>query len=98
MTNNLTSSDHTPGPWIVDNSDIGDKTLLAEIRTNKDANGYCCYIAHVYGISTPNRLKANACLIAAAPELLEACKAAFIQTTDHELSEILSDAIAKASL
>ena len=65
---------HTPGPWNVD--DLGDESF--------------CETNHKYGIGSPNspcyRLAkieglgetalANARLIAAAPDLLAACKAA----------------------
>lgn len=51
---------HTPAPW--------------DIRTQKDARA--TYHLVNTRIETKEEADANACLIAAAPELLEACKTA----------------------
>lgn len=71
-------SKHTPGPWSVNGLDQPhDKDRTVCFRT-KAGNPF--YVACVYGEGvlvspSPERL-ANARLIAAAPDLLEACKAA----------------------
>lgn len=72
---------HTPGPWVADaddDNDIGEFTIrtvdgdyIADIR-----NPYCDYHTQVvYALSDDCRLEADARLIAAAPELLEALRA-----------------------
>lgn len=58
-------SGHTPGPWVANERNVAG---VIEIT----ADDY--YIADVIG-GLVERQKANAHLIAAAPELLEACKA-----------------------
>jgi hypothetical protein len=91
-------SKHTPGPW--------------EIVPEKNNPSYC----HVYDvarrslgqIATVHGTKGDAQLIAAAPELLEACKAALGHAqllgsgqvspmSNAELCNLLGSAIAKAS-
>lgn len=68
---------HTPGPWVVGKAarnpypdPPGDKWSIA---------AYGCWIAGVYpfvrGCQDDSEAKANARLIAAAPDLLEACRA-----------------------
>lgn len=57
-------SEHTPGPWLVDGPAIRSKHV--SIATVLD-------VAWPYG-NRPNNPGANARLIAAAPELLEALK------------------------
>lgn len=59
-------SKHTPGPWI----DLGQGDIVTKSLPNCDADG-CTDIAAVY-ITTNESGNANARLIAAAPELLEA--------------------------
>ena len=58
---------HTPGPW---HSEKGSATYLISTESN-------LVIGEVYGkaILPAREHKANALLIAAAPDLLEACKA-----------------------
>lgn len=67
---------HTPGPWIVPDEKLDrDVTIYTRIQES----GNPLYIARVYGQGTfgPQRpeTKANARLIAAAPELLELARA-----------------------
>lgn len=72
---------HTPWPWVADaddDNDIGEFTIrtvdgdyIADIR-----NPYCDYHTQVvYALSDDCRLEADARLIAAAPDLLEAARA-----------------------
>lgn len=66
----MSNTKHTPGPWRVD-----ERLSCAAIATSK---GDLTYIYRHTGIAeaiTVDELKANASLIAAAPTLLEACKA-----------------------
>ena len=65
-------SKHTPGPWHLDTEDekeivLGDSSFIA---TTHDSSAYSSYTS-----VTEDQVKANARLIAAAPELLEALKA-----------------------
>lgn len=74
-------SNHTPGPWIVGGEKLRDPNCII-IHTGKGES-----IASVWNLmhsdgSEPNTpLEANAALIAAAPELLAACKMAMELTT-----------------
>jgi len=79
---------HTPGPWSA--------------RFDHDATGYPCYFLHgVSGDEKRNvqRLAANARLIAAAPELLEALNGllnALPSATTHPAIKAARAVIAKA--
>lgn len=66
----MSEAKHTPGPWHVN----GDCWVGFD-RNNAEAGGYqFCAVAHV--MERIGSLDANASLIAAAPELLQACKGA----------------------
>jgi hypothetical protein len=90
---------HTPGPWEVEGLAWRGKTVLNiraalrfEICRMTDSNGLAASFSEQ---------RANAALIAAAPELLEACKQSIItldpMDNDHvELYRVLRAAIAKA--
>lgn len=83
---------HTPAPWRYSGADdgfiiAGDSLPVAQLFDKNEDNFYNC--------------EANGLLIAAAPDLLEACRA--MQAICHELPNTLSDvaplieaAIAKA--
>lgn len=88
MTKNVTSQAHTAGPWEL-----------------AGWNGICnsqgeaiATVPHVRGHSsiTQDEAKANARLIAAAPDLLEACKAALTEGDDYVAMEKIKAAIRKA--
>jgi hypothetical protein len=83
---------HTPGPWDLVSADVEDRSayiVLSEAENTDIAyvgcEGEIREIAH-----------ANARLISAAPDLLEACKLAMTQRYDCEVYEKISAAIAKA--
>ena len=62
---------HTPGPWCATDEDIFDCGLLAIEGPLQE------YVCHVEGWQDrPTEAAANKFLIAAAPDLLAACKAA----------------------
>ena len=59
---------HTPGPWCVTRSDWGQPQFIS-------ASGDTPLVALCGYVSEKTTVEANACLIAAAPDLLEALKA-----------------------
>lgn len=60
-------SEHTPGPWVV---------YMDGARRQIKRDGYYGFLAHVSGVSVgPRKADANALLIAAAPDLLDAATA-----------------------
>lgn len=65
----------TPGPWMwfTEHKGDSDKPHVKFLKSKVNNQGF----AHTVGLSEPQDT-ANADLIAAAPELLEACKAALI--------------------
>lgn len=60
---------HTPGPWVVDGDDDG-LFIRMEALSGKDE-----YLA-IYASDNPEQREADAFLIAAAPDLLDACEEA----------------------
>ena len=84
---------HTPGPWrLLPPTNGIDRNW--RVTDSGDT-----FVAHVFGFNhaVDEQSKINARLIAAAPELLEACKAAAKQFDEKSpVGRILSDAIAKA--
>lgn len=76
----MSKSKHTPGPWSVDTEDCtviqeASRVTVARFYTTED---FPC-LGHKSDQEVEevaNELKANADLIAAAPDLLEACQAA----------------------
>ena len=82
-------AEHTPGPWF---NTSQDDTPMGEVMDQPLDSGVTLHI----GISGPNA-KADARLIAAAPELLEALKAcAAVCAGDTMHKQGLIDALAKA--
>lgn len=68
-------SEHTPGPWVVQTPMTGDD-LVVEARPGMDYHELVRVRAPQYGNGANfDEMRANARLIAAAPELLEALKA-----------------------
>lgn len=76
-------SEHTPGPWVADEAEA----MVRTNRTGADEQDYICMIAdqsndfgksweeiELCGDNRKGEIKANARIIAAAPELLEALK------------------------
>lgn len=79
----MTDIKHTPGPWIVDRHPFvstQDGEIIAKVR------------APWNGEATEENEEANRRLIAAAPELLEACRMALTSLTeiaeDHGINHI----------
>lgn len=99
-----TQTKHTPGPWVLaegyERSDTSRHFVWSDAETpeeREDASRYC--IATVEPREHGETLDANARLIAAAPDLLEACKAALselLRVSPSQASPIVRAAIAKA--
>jgi len=97
---------HTPGPWKEERChaanivDVYDGHIIREGDGWRIPNGInlICTVAHV---GTAQATNANARLIAAAPELLEACKRALVYVKSdpavYPLICCLEEAIAKAT-
>ena len=90
-------SKHTPGPWQIDESGssissdaVTDLALLnmANVRFSWGGSDF----------ATRSHRLANARLIAAAPELLEALKTAHAHIADDVLRASIGNIIAKAAL
>ncbi|OEU68418.1 MAG: hypothetical protein BBJ57_02315 [Desulfobacterales bacterium PC51MH44] len=104
---NPEKSKHTPGPWQKIQSVKDRKTFI--IQAHKSQGAFGSYqIAKVKSALNADfpMTKENAKLIAAAPDLLEACQAAkhrhwlkrkSFTENDHDLMNMLSDAIKKAT-
>lgn len=101
-------SKHTPGPWHYSGEispcgyEVKHPLYCGEVRADESDRylGSVCEIQsadHVDGISN-EEAEANARLIAAAPELLDACEACLARDdiADDELGVMLRAAIAKA--
>ena len=73
---------HTPGPWTYD----GENGLFSVMSNNEDEYGDIARI-NEYHERTNMTAQANAKLIAAAPELLEACVIALIHLETDEIEK-----------
>lgn len=79
---------HTPGPWTHCQED--------NFITTRDGRGLLEWQARSLHV-TPEERDANARLIAAAPDLLKACRQALAALKGREHDQFLRDAIAKAT-
>jgi len=98
---------HTPGPWEwVEPPIVGYRAIYITASPNDPNAKHGPYLAsdigtlHRSGYETDGEWEANARLIAAAPDLLEACKEASKHLTwgdvDTEVAQMVNAAIAKA--
>ena len=96
-------SKHTPGPWLIAESVVSRHavTNMRRIRSKNEGleHGAVC---DVYGIQDGSEASANARLIAAAPDLLDALYLvrdyiATMKGNGHEYSMSIDAAIAKAT-
>lgn len=85
------TAQHTPGPW----AKVEDADNRNNVRIRSDA---LPHVAKVYGYSRDDAARdANARLIAAAPELLEALEAAASMLPEETcIRHGITDALAKA--
>ena len=84
------SAKHTPGPWRV-----APAALYANGGINVDAVNTNQYVCHVAGAGPDARAHADAVLIAASPELLDALKDAYPHIADDALRQRIGALIAK---
>lgn len=92
------NAQHTPGPWRVLPPELG-KSYLRVRGTRLGGRYKIANVLHPDYENVPDweaeRSTANARLIAAAPELLDACRSAL--AGEHRAHELLRTAIAKAA-
>ena len=89
---------HTPGPWFT--WEGGVYAGRPKVKKRGELSGYDAKICEMDDMDgTARSRKANARLIAAAPDLLEACRSAWWNSLDlpESVREMLSAAIAKAT-
>lgn len=86
------SSKHTPGPWLA-----AGPTIWAPPNNAAPAGYALAHVLNPYSgaVGSADRVDANAALLAAAPELLEALKMALLWV-DGDTKNIVRAAIAKA--
>ena len=95
---------HTPGPWKVqgDGYDAAAYVMGRDLLVKGGAEDRIIAVCHSYRSADRISRSANASLIAAAPDMLEALKAAAesagFQYMLHETRDKISAALAKASL
>lgn len=97
------STKHTPAPWVLEiRNGLGNacrEATVAEIGTSGKYRGGIAYAQsaeHIDGICK-DELIANARLIAAAPDLLDACRMLLASAQDHQTGVAEAEtAIAKA--
>lgn len=86
-------SKHTPGPWAATYKHLGDAPFVVESGQPGEPNGGC-YMAECYGPDA----EANARLIAAAPELLEALELLLFAPPSGCVDHHAIDAKARAAI
>lgn len=82
----------TPGPWTFDPSPRAGTALVKVQR-----NGFEQTIARVFAMPKRGEREANAALVSAAPDLLQACRAALDYLTSPSITDE-QDATDKANL
>ena len=96
-------ADYTPGPWTVE--EYGDDDVPTLV-IHKDSESRVCFMATPGSRGDPAKIEADARLIAAAPDLLAACKHAMTIALEYDetgfagtvvLKRMLREAITKAT-
>jgi hypothetical protein len=77
----MSEAKYTPGPWNCDQYHPGEITAVSKWPEGAEARGIICTMNDklLPGFPMQQQQEANARLIAAAPDLLAACKAARIE-------------------
>jgi len=70
------TSKHTPGPWAMDEDKYGEEIDVYPLKDGPPPMGRWAEICTVKDYESQDEMRANARLIAAAPDLLEALKLA----------------------
>ncbi len=97
-------SKHTPGPWHTGTLPDNERSIFADEGRMRLENGATTLYPIAWTVDYDGEAAANARLIAAAPDLLAACRATLAHMYDDEidaptaaqLTEQLTRAIAKA--
>ena len=94
---------HTPGPWSGGDSDLQVSTLSVHGKTDGDHSTVCRLVSPEHGMPI-DEIMANARLIAAAPDMLEALQLASTMLATgmpeydaRDAKEVIDAAIAKAT-
>ena len=81
------TTQHTHGPWFVNGN-----VIRGDARSNGSVSVACILdVAYPYGIRAGESAQANARLIAAAPELLEALREMTERIEDHPAYEAMTE-------
>jgi hypothetical protein len=88
---------HTPGPWHYRRGDEWSHSVVTHHGTLPDGSQNCWTVADINKMREPEH-EANARLIAAAPDMLEALKRAhtWLQGSEPGRAQYLGEVIAKA--
>ena len=87
---------HTPGPWHYRRGDEWSHSVVTHHGTLPDGSQNCWTVADINKMREPEH-EANARLIAAAPELLEALKRLLTDEDYPQAERVARAAIAKAT-
>ena len=88
----MSTAKHAPGPWVVILSPADHDEF--EVVTSNVSMPICKFWRNGHGVEAH---AANARLIAAAPDLLDACRKALYAIKGREHDQFIRDAIAKAT-
>ena len=87
---------HTPGPWVLGDSDLYCSSLSVHCGTRQGHTTICRMVSLEYGVGI-GEVEANCRLISAAPELLEALQSAHMALIGYtHQNEITHNALEKA--
>lgn len=95
MKPHLETGTHTPGPWLIKKRHDEPEYSNSILSVEADGKDFVDSVATLYGCEDPEKL-ANARLIAAAPELLEALLAIYDRHNAETMAQARA-AIAKAT-
>ena len=82
---------HTPGPWKIEHFSNSQRGAYVEIWPKPDRAGHAIRVATVEPVHNNPNAEANARLIAATPDLLTACQAAYDYINHHPELRFVSD-------
>ena len=97
--NTMTKAQHTPGPWKLAGYDKG-KSIYEDVHFGNDKQDTICRLFFHEIPIADEQVRANARLIAAAPELLEALydvMQCFVGDDENKVAQRARAAIAKAT-